>query len=288
MKRFCPQCQSNSTNHIRNGYFVRTGLRTPIQRYRCKLCKKEFSDATFQLRYRQRKRHLNGLVLQQLISSGSLRRAAKVLNINRKTMVRKFEYLAKKSRLEQKRFLKTLSDITEIQFDDMETFEHSKLKPLSITVVVAKGSRIILGAIVSKMPAKGLIAKKARKKYGKRNDERRIKRDFLLNTIRPNLNKDYLLVETDEQPHYPKSIKNAFPQAVHISYRGRRACVVGQGELKAGGYDPLFSLNHTCAMLRYSISRLVRKTWTTTKLHEKLQDHIDIYINYHNQKLLNL
>ena len=201
-------------------------------------------------------------------------------------MIRKFKYLAKKSRIEQERYLKTLSDITEIQFDDMESFEHSKLKPLSITIVVEKGSRIILGASVSKMPAKGLIAKKSRKKYGFREDERKKNRDLLLKTIEPILNKNYLLVDTDEQPHYPKSVQKTFPQAEHISYNGRRACVVGQGELKAGGFDPLFSLNHTCAMLRYSISRLVRRTWTTTKLQEKLQDHIDIYINYHNQKLL--
>ena len=286
MKRFCPRCQSNSSNHIRNGYFVRSGLRTPIQRYRCKICKKEFSDATFQLRYRQRLRRVNGLALKQLISSGSLRRAALALGINRKTMVRKFKYLAKKSRLEQDRFLKSLSDVTEIQFDDMETFEHSKLKPLSITLVVQKHTRVILGATVSKMPAKGLIARKSRKKYGKREDERKIKRDELLKEIKPSLGLNYVCVETDEQPHYPKSIQKIIPQAEHITYKGRRACVVGQGELKAGGFDPLFSLNHTCAMLRYSISRLVRRTWTTTKLPERLQDHIDIYINYHNQKLL--
>ena len=286
MKRICPQCHSKPNNHIRNGFFVRAGVRTPIQRYRCKLCRKEFSDATFQLRYRQRKRNINGLALKQLISSGSLRRAAKVLNINRKTMVRKFKYLANKSRIEQDRYLKTLSNITEIQFDDMESFEHSKLKPLSITIVVQKDTRVILGAKVSQMPAKGLIAKRSRKKYGKRKDHRKKNREILLNKIKPCINDKFALIETDEQPHYPNSIRKIFPQAEHISYKGRKACVVGQGELKAGGFDPLFSLNHTCAMLRYSISRLVRRTWTTTKLAERLQDHIDIYINYHNQMLL--
>ena len=200
MKRFCPKCHSNSQDHVRNGYFVRSGLRTPIQRYRCKKCKKEFSDATFQLRYRQRLRRVNGLALNQLISSGSLRRAAIALKINRKTMVRKFKYLAKKSRIEQEKFLKGLSDITEIQFDDMETFEHSKLKPLSITLIVQKKSRIILGAKVSRMPAKGLIAAKSRKKYGKRSDERKTHRDQLLQKIKPHLNSEYVCVETGLAP----------------------------------------------------------------------------------------
>jgi len=52
-------------------------------------------------------------------------------------------------------------------------------------------------------------------------------------------------VKSDESQHYPQPIKNFFSQARHHSYKGKRGCVVGQGELKRGGFDPLFSLNHT-------------------------------------------
>jgi len=50
---------------------------------------------------------------------------------------------------------------------------------------------------------------------------------------------------------------------VSSTTKGRRECVVGQGELKGGGFDPLFSLNHTCAMIRAHVSRLFRRTWNT-------------------------
>ena len=50
-------------------------------------------------------------------------------------------------------------------------------------------------------------------------------------------------------------------------------------------FDPIFSLNHTCAMLRANICRLIRKTWCTTKKRERLVDHIAIYTYLHNRSL---
>ena len=78
-----------------------------------------------------------------------------------------------------------------------------------------------------------------------------------------------------------------FPEATHWTTRGRRGCVVGQGELKAGGFDPLFSLNHSFAMLRANINRLFRRTWNTTKKPERLALHIALYVLYHNWVLIN-
>ena len=49
-----------------------------------------------------------------------------------------------------------------------------------------------------------------------------------------------------------------------------------------GNYDPMFSLNHTCAKIRAGVAVMARKTWTTTKSIEKLQDKLDIFIAVHN------
>jgi transposase-like protein len=87
---------------------------------------------------------------------------------------------------------------------------------------------------------------------------------------------------TDKSPFYPNLIKDMFPEAVHESYKGRRGCVVGQGELKAGGHDPLFALNHTCAMVRDNIKRMTRRTWCTTKKIPMLENMLYIYAMFHN------
>jgi hypothetical protein len=59
-----------------------------------------------------------------------------------------------------------------LQFDELETIEHTKLKPLSLAVAVEKDTRRILGVVVARMPAKVKIAKSSRKKYGPRADTR--------------------------------------------------------------------------------------------------------------------
>ena len=49
-----------------------------------------------------------------------------------------------------------------------------------------------------------------------------------------------------------------------------------QGELKKRGKDPLFYINHTLAMLRANVNRLIRKTWCTTKDPAQLIYHLAI------------
>jgi hypothetical protein len=82
-------------------------------------------------------------------------------------------------------------------------------------------------------------------------------------------------------------VKAHFPNCTHIDFLGQRGSTTGQGELKAVRFDPLFSLNHSCAMFRANMSRLIRKTWSTTKKMERLADHLAIYAVYHNQHLKN-
>ena len=172
-----------------------------------------------------------------------------------------------------------------IEFDDQETFEHSKLKPLSILALVESGTRRVLGWNVSVMPCKGLLAKKSRAKYGKRIDERKENRNDLFKLLKPHIAPN-VVFKSDKNPHYGPSVKEHFPEAEHLTYKGRRGCVVGQGELKSGGFDELFTLNHTFAMFRDNLKRLARKTWCTTKLKERLNLQIAMYVFYHNYRLI--
>ena len=267
------------------GYFTRKSDQKRFQRFRCLTCKKTFSEASFSRCYYQKKRHLNGLLFELLVSGISQRRLAKVLRLNRKTIVRRFLFLGSYAYdyllLTNKQYPKSQS----VQFDDLETFEHTKCKPLSVTMAVEESTRRILGFRVAQMPAKGLLAAISRKKYGVRKDERPKAREELFTEL-----KDYVQADTifksDQNPHYGAALKRHFPDAKHITYKGRRSCVVGQGELKAGGYDPLFSLNHSFAMTRANINRLFRRTWCTTKLPERLSLHFALYCLYHNLNLI--
>lgn len=174
---------------------------------------------------------------------------------------------------------------TDVQFDDLETIEHTKCKPVSVTMAVENHTRRILGFRVSQMPAKGHLARIARKKYGWRPDHRKQARIQLFDELKNHIHAKAVIM-SDQNPHYAPDVKTFFPECLHKTTPGLRGCVAGQGELKRAGFDPLFTLNHTFAMLRANINRLFRKTWCTTKKIERLQDHIDIYVHYHNSVII--
>lgn len=288
MKAKCPTNAAGCKRRpklVKTGRFYRKSDRHWIQRFRCPHCGKNFSLATHSPSYKQKKRHLNVLVLRQLASGTSLRRTARLLRIHRTTVARKLTFLGLYTRFLNLQHRNTQPPSTEIQFDDLETFEHSKMKPLSVTLAVEKHTRRILGFEVARMPAKGLLSEKSVKKYGLRPDQRSESRSRLFRRLKPHID-DSATLESDENPHYTSDVKEHFPNGVHVRWPGGRGCLVGQGELKQLKFDPLFSLNHTCAMFRANVSRLIRKTWCTTKRIQPLIDHLEIYVYYHNHHLI--
>ncbi len=283
----CPRCRTKSPvgpKIVKAGRFYRTSDSRWIQRYRCTSCRKNFSKASFDLCFRQKKRRKNILVFRLLGSGVSMRECARLLKINPITVERKKKFLSVHATNWLIEFRKS-KKVAELQFDDMETFEHSKCKPLSITLAVEKYTRLILGFEVAQMPAKGLLVRKALKKYGPRPDHRARSRRILFRALQPII-ENSATIESDQNPHYEPLVREFFPQANHIAFKGKRGCVVGQGELKGPGFDPLFSLNHTCAMFRANMNRLFRRTWCTTKKIEGLREHLAIYAMRHNQRIL--
>lgn len=286
----CPVCSlkkdfvfDSRTIH-RFGSFRRKSDGQTLQRFRCRTCRKTYSAATFHPCYRQKKRQKNRSLFELLSSGNSLRRSARLLRLSRKTVARKLIFLGSQSR-DTLHIGNALSPKAQIlEFDDLETFEHTKCKPLSVTLAVEHKTRRILGFQVARMNAKGLLAEKARKKYGLRKDERTQKRRELFQEIGFYIEKG-ALIKSDSNPHYVQDVIEFFPGSEHQRFLGKRGAVTGQGELKKVKFDPLFSLNHTCAMLRANISRLIRKTWCTTKDARRLNDHLAIYALYHNQHL---
>jgi hypothetical protein len=130
--------------------------------------------------------------------------------------------LAQLKRKEHQEFLKLKqsSPETEIQFDEMETHEISKWKPLSIALAV-NPQREILGVVVSRMPARGPDAAKARAKSGYRKDERRKGLVELLSALRP-IVKDDVRILTDEKTLYKTLVRQIFPNAQHDTFKGRK------------------------------------------------------------------
>lgn len=287
MLRLCPNPLCAFPDHvIRDGKFRRKEDAKFIQRFRCKNCGHRFSHATFSPSYRQKKRRINPELLKLLASGVSMRRAAILLNINRSTVAKKLPSLAESCRrISQRQRTKRKGTIHNIQIDELITKENSKLKPLAVSIAVDENNRRLLAVEVSQIPAFGHLAKLAVRKYGYRKDELNKGLERLFETISEVVSPE-VVFKSDEHQRYPAFISAYFPRGKHFTFKGERSCVAGQGELKKVVFDPLFVVNHTCAMLRANVNRLIRKTWCTTKDPKRLKDHLDIFMFYYNEVLL--
>ena len=267
------------------GYFKRTSDGRVISRYLCLLCRKTYSSASDDPAYYHKKRRINHRLKMLLASNMSMRRSAQILGVSRTTIDRKLRFLGKVCREENEAYMLQFQDsVEDIQFDELQTIEHTKCKPLAVMVAVSGRSRKILSVAVSSMPATGHLAKISRKKYGFRPDCRVDGLKSVLKQIRKYTRKTTRF-HSDKQPFYSAILNRFYPQNKHIVSKGDQATISGQGELKKRARDPLFFINHTLAMLRANINRLIRRTWCTTKKVDRLRDHLAIYMSIHNQLL---
>ena len=172
-------------------------------------------------------------------------------------------------------------DIGQLYFDELETIEHTKLKPLSVLLFVDDAYRI-LRTQVAVAPPKGCLAKISYDKYGPRKDEREdvLRQCFTeLRGLKPQE------IRSDAKPSYRKFTEEFFPGIEHKvfnrSEKERHRDRLHEKYQKQV-YDPMFTLNQRCAKLRANIRRLTRRSWCTTKLKENLQRHLEIYCFYNN------
>jgi len=271
-------------NAMKSGFFRRVSDGRTLQRYRCKTCNKTFSQATSDPAYYQKKRQFNHKCMMMLGSAMSQRRVALVLGLHPITVARKLVFTAGQSKKKLRESLADCSFVKAIQFDELQTIEHTKCKPLSVALAVAEDSRKIVGFRVSQMPATGHLAAISRKKYGYRKDERLEGMYSLFEELSEKLNSK-IIIRSDECSYYKSVVNSCFPDSKHEQFKGQKSAISGQGELKKIKRDPLFTINHTFAMLRANINRLVRKTWCTTKKVARLVDHLWLYMWVHNSRL---
>lgn len=285
-RRKCPRCEidiPNLVTVIRKGKYWRKSDSKWVQKYYCKQCGYYFCPRTKEDTWRLQHPGAMEDVKRFLCSGVSRRQTARALRLSRKTVEKRFEILAARAAQEMEDFVGKLEKQDRLFFDEMESYEHTKLKPLTIPLVVT-AERFIVSIDVGSMAAKGHLAEKSRKKYPHWKSEREEVTHRALKAIET-LVKDGCRITTDEFPTYPNLCNFHFPKAHHYAVPGGRGCIAGYEELKRKHFDPMFALNHTAAMLRDHLATLKRKTWTTTKNRKNLKKLVLLYSSYHNEHL---
>ncbi len=276
----CSICKSDR-NVIKRGFYRRPSDQKKVQRYFCKACRISFSEQTFAVDYRQQKRWLNQSCFLTLCSGVSQRRAAYVFQVVPRTISRRVKRFGEICEKNLANYRESRAKVSEVQFDELETFIHTKLKPVTIPIAVEKKTRKVLALSIGNIGAKGHLKQISLQRYGRRPSERlsalKTMAKDLKTCIAPKAR-----IGSDRCPLYPKLVREYYPEATHYTCKGLRGAVVGLGELKKAAFDPIFSLNHTYAMFRDNLKTLSRRTWATAKSKDKLLFLLNIYAWFHN------
>ena len=208
-----------------------------------------------------------------------MRGAARLLGCSKNTVTQKFLWLAAHNHKES---IFETHDV--IQIDEMESIEHTKLKPVTIPLAIAEDYRI-LSIQAAKVPAKGHLSKIALKKYGRRSNEREAALQKLFLELKQTLKSAPKIIRTDSHPAYVNLVKKYFPKSTHERVVSRELVrkkkeLVYEARNKV--FDPMFALNQRCAKLRADIRRLTRRSWCTTKKIENLERHLKLYQAFNN------
>jgi hypothetical protein len=220
-----------------------------------------------------------------LASGMTMRRIAKVLGVSKHTVEQRMGWLARIANREHLAWLKTPEARTsEVQFDEMETFEHTKCKPLSISLAVDGTNGKIIDTEVAYMRCKGHLAKISRNKYSWTLDTRQSASESVFQTVKK-IAPPTVHIITDKKTAYVTWIGNVLPRADHDKFKRKvniKNSYKNNRKQKQKTFEPLFYLNMACAKIRADLARMRRRTWTTTKKMERLQDQLLIYTAWVN------
>jgi len=275
----CPDLNCSGRVFIKKGFHVVLRLNQKFRKFQCKSCDRYFSSRTFKADYRHKKMDLNPIFARLLSEGNSLRGISRILGLTYFNTYKKFLWF-KGLVDEHQKSLRFSAE--EIQFDELETIHHTKCKPINIILVLNEKYQLI-SAKVAEMPAKGRLAEFSRKKYGPRKNEQKEKLNKAFSEVQIRLTNSPLRVKSDAHPVYRKIVEKHFPDSKYQQFiRKKKKDKMRERmheKLFKKQFDPIFAINHKCAVLRDRIKRLVRRNWCTTKKVENLQLHLDIFIS---------
>ncbi len=288
----CPRDGCPSREHVpflwqRKGRYRRHCDERIVQRFLCRACLRYFSTQTFRIDYRLHRPTLHFTLFDTFVSKVTQRQAARNVLCTRKTVVHRLSLLAAHSRAFHDQVLaraKTRGGLPGcFQIDELETFETSRLLcPVTMPVLIELKSYFVVDLVVAPLPARGKRRRKgtgAQAKVELREDKRRsgsraAVRSCFQVLAQACCEEGVIHVSSDWKSSYGTVLKEVMPGAYHHARHSSKT--------RRDRFNPLFPINHTLAMLRDGLSRLVRRSWGVSKQREWLERHAWVWIAYRN------
>jgi hypothetical protein len=292
----CPNQTCSAHRQPEGRWFQRRGdywplCRTrPSKRFFCKLCRRTFSVSAFRADRWDNKPWHNAEVLAQLTSGLGLRETARRLGMSRTALQMKARKIGLHCHHLHRNLLKQAQCGPTFMMDEMITFEGDRrLRPLSLAVLIDKGSYLIVDAFAAPRAPHGNRTERTKQRIeqmeareGPRKDRHKTAVAKVMRTmvwhLQPRRPRFFHLV-TDEEPTYRgifDRVRRALPKTMgfHVPYKGDAA--------PRDPENPLFRINVSQAILRDRLGRLRRRSWLNSKSRKWLNRMISMNICVRN------
>ncbi len=300
--QFCPnpECDFHNLDSLTSGErwyrkngFYPTDTFGVVQRYKCLHCDKGFSDQTFSIDYYAKRKIPYKRILNQIISTGSIRDMSRELHATTETIQNRIDRLARQCIASHGRLIDKVKLWEDLAADGFESFTVSQFFPCTIHLLAGCDSQYIYFTNYVTMRRKGRMTeeqKEQRKNLEKRYraDKKGVQKGFreLVDAAVALWKRgllDYLVLHTDEKPDYFRAIHRG-SDAEELIREGRWFHTWTNSKEKRTGGNPLFAVNYLDRQIRKDLCEHVRETVCFGRNVSECMSRTAVYLWYHNYR----
>jgi transposase-like protein len=287
---FCPnpKCSCHLKPVKRDWFFYNgrysTSIKKNIQRYRCRCCRKGFSDQSFSINIGVKKIISYESLKEQLKTASGIRDMARFFKVSPATVSNRCTRLSRQVLAANAALRAGLSLTEDLAADGFESFTLSQYHPCNIHLLAGKDSQYLYAADYAAFRRKGRMTEKQKEKNRKLSAQLVIKHTLTdsfseisssaLKLFEASKQKE-LRFFTDEKPQYEPVIKKVFAEKKvrHVMISGRALRNL---------HNDLFSVNYLDREIRKDLAEHVRQTVQFGRNANNCMERFWIYMFHHN------
>jgi transposase-like protein len=283
---FCPNpgCpfhrQREGWRFVRDGFHARQAAPHRVQRYRCRHCRRRFSDQTFSTTYWLKRPELLVPLMHALLSCTALRQFARAHRASPQTALALAARLGRHCLLFHELHRPRGPLREPLALDSFQSFEHSQYSPTYYHVAVGAHSHYFYGFTDSELRRSGRMTAAQKRTRARREaalgrpDPRSVEHEVaaLLGLLAPE--PQALLLHTDEHSDYPRALRRL--KHLHVEHRtiSSRAARTTR--------NPLFPVNLLDLLIRHSGANHKRETIAFSKRRQGAIERLLVLLVWRN------
>jgi hypothetical protein len=268
-----------SWRFTRRGHFIRTLDKRRVQRFRCRACRRTFSEQTFRTSYWLKRPDLLRPVFHRLQGGSGYRQIGREFGVSPQTVLGLAARLGRHCLLYFQ--ASRPSGVGEpVALDSFQSFEYSQDHPTLFHLVTGSNSHFTYGFTDSELRRSGRKTEAQKRRCARverqfgRPDPRATRKDVaaVLAIVAPRA--QHLTLHSDEHQEYPRAIRSLRHLVVDHRTVSSRAARTSR--------NPLFPVNLLDLLIRHSGANHKRETIAFSKRRQGACDRMWIFLVWRN------